>query len=155
VLAAPAQNVSPDQLDAFVTAARIAAACLAEAFASVPPPAAMSGHALAWRAFAERHGGRFEPGRMWIHDATFGMERFEVGTEWSGSEKPDATRVRMVIDPPLGQPYGGETRFTVEKDAISFQLPAPLADPAEIEPILDEMARVSRAARGLAAGPFR
>jgi hypothetical protein len=155
VFAAAAQNVDPERLEAFVASARAAAAVLAEAFAGVRPPAVMAGHLAAWRAFAERHGGRFEPGRMWIHDAMFGMERFEVGTVWTRPDRPDATRVRMVIDPPLGQPYAGETRFTVDMDAIGLEVPAPLADPAEIEPVLDEMAKVSRAARGLAAGPFR
>ncbi|WP_394832956.1 hypothetical protein LVJ94_41290 [Pendulispora rubella] len=148
-------------LSRFVAAAVHAAKCFGIAHDRVPPPPEMAAYEPVWRAFAERHGGRLERGRMWIHDATLGMDRFSIGTDWSGT--PPTTLVRVPIDPPLTRPFEGDVSrlrakvqdIHVGLDAVEVRLPAPLADPTTVEPILVEMVRLSRSARGLLENPFR
>ncbi|WP_394832957.1 hypothetical protein LVJ94_41295 [Pendulispora rubella] len=154
-------STAPAALSLFVARAVHVARRFGTAHAHVPPAPEMAAHAPAWRAFAERFGGRLECGRMWIHEATLGMERFSIGTDWTG--QPPSTLVRLAIDPPLTRPYQGDLsqlraqvqHIHVGLDAVEARLPAPLADPAAVEPILLEMVRLSRGARGLLDNPFR
>jgi hypothetical protein len=120
-------------------------------------------------------GGRFEAGRTWIHDATRGGFRFEVGTVWEphGTE-PTGTIVRMFIEPALsGTPSVEDASlsalareelrllfategFHASESEMAVFVRETVADPAKLLVHVDAIASVLRALRGsTAAGPFR
>ncbi len=141
----------------------------------IPPPAAMAAHVDAWRAFASELGGRFEPGRVWIHDATLQGFRFSIGTLWEPRDlEPIGTIVRAPIEPPLSRAPSVEDAtlsatarealrtllaiegFRANEEELALFLPTTTADPATLLPRLESMAFVLRSLRGIvAAGPFR
>jgi hypothetical protein len=150
-------------------AARVTGA-LDAAFARVPLPPALAGGADAWRALAERLGGRFEPGRGAIHEGTLGLERVQIVTEWDDDGELQATIVRVALDPrvdpetispaaralaeSLAESAGG--RVTIEADAVTLSIARAIVDPGAIEPALDGLARLAHAVRHrVGASPFR
>lgn len=153
-----------------VTRAVKAARAFDAAFRRVPPPPALEPHAAAWQDFAARLGGRFEPGRGAILDATFGLERVEIATSWSEDGDPLNTAVRILlttrVDPDAIVPAARALALSLHEqtgahiaitaDAVSASLPQLVSDPGSLEPLLEGLTRLAQAARGRgAAGPFR
>ncbi len=145
------------------------------AIARIPVPAAMAAHEHAWRDFAGTYSGRFEAGRVWIHDATLHGFRFEIGTAWEPHDtNPRYTVVRVPIEPPLDHAPTVEDAalsagarealrklvalegFHAEATEMGFALEHVTPDPAALMPQVESMIDVLRALRGaVAAGPFR
>ncbi len=163
-------------LGRFVSAVLAAAEAAGAAQARVPVPAAFWEDEAAWRAFAERVHGRFEPGRVWIHDARLGTDAFGVGSVWGPNGALLGTTLRVAVDPPLpSAPVSSEdpsvspaARATwnelasavasvrVEASAITCELPGKLPDPQSAMPQLELAVALRRALSGvIAAGPFR
>ncbi|MEP7121377.1 MAG: hypothetical protein ABJE95_10725 [Byssovorax sp.] len=171
VAAGTAQSV--DDLDAFVTRAVVAAKTLAQGAGRIPPPASMATFVPAWRAFAGALGGRLALGNMAIHDAAFDQTPIQITTKWPEKSEAPLTLLRVPItlrdapetalatlDPGSRalvedlKTQAQELRITAE--AITATLPAPLADPASIEPLLIGLSRLARALSGLSErGPYR
>jgi hypothetical protein len=162
------------ELDHFVTRAQRLLVAFARANATVPPPALGAAAAPAWRAFAERTGGRFVPGPMAVQGALVGTERCTLEVAWADATRALATRATLALDPPLDAPPHEESAtlsplardllrqarafpdVVLDADRFGFAVPGLAADPAELEPRLLVLARLARAARGLEGqGPFR
>lgn len=167
-----AQNV--DELDVFVSRAVATARALGDAVQRVPPPAAMASCVPAWRAFAAALGGHFVIGEMSIHGATFGEAALALATEWSKEGSPAATVLRFPLPEREGEAAAEPrhldgamqalvdglaaqvTALEVGDHAVEARLPAPVADPATLEPILTGLAELARRlAGGAARGPYR
>lgn len=156
-------------LAAFVERAVRAAHLFDRAFERVPPPPELAPHAGAWRAFADRIGGRFEAGRGAILDGTVSLERVEIATLWTEDGQLDATELRVPlgarIDPETVSPAarslaasleGPDRRLAISDDTITLRLSTLVTDPAELDPVLESLARLAHGVRGRgAAGPFR
>ncbi len=165
---------SAKELDAFLARAVAAARALGAAAQRVPPPAIMAAHVHAWRAFATALGGRLVTGDMSIHDATHDDAPLRIATEWSKGGAPAATLVRF----PLAERTGPDaarprhldgtaqalvdslsaqvTALAVGEHAIEARVPAPIADPATLEPIVAGLSQLARRlAGGAARGPYR
>ncbi len=133
----------------------------------------MAAFVPAWRAFAGALGGRLSLGGMAILDAAFDQAPMEITTTWTDEGAPSATLLRLPItlcdgatltaselDPAaraLRESLSAQApSLVIRADAVEATLPAPLADPASIEPILTGMARLARLLGGGAArGPYR
>jgi hypothetical protein len=153
----------------FVARASQTARIFTAGCARIPLPRPLAASAGAWQAYAQRIGGRFEPGRGAIDDATFGQERVEIATEWSEGGDFQRTLVRM----PLGVRVDPEAisqaaralaasleqsgaSVAITEDALSLALPQLVPDPQALEPSLEGLTRLAHAVRGRgAAGPFR
>lgn len=159
-----------EPLGKLVASALRAADLFHRAFERVPPPPDLAPHAGAWRAFAERIGGRFEPGRGAILDGTVGLERVEIATQWTDEGQLDATELRVPlgarVDPAAISPAARSIadaleapqgrRLTITDDALLLRIPALFPDPTELDPVLETLVRLAHAVRGRgAAGPFR
>lgn len=171
VAAGAAQSI--DDLDAFVTRAIAAATTLSQGSGRIPPPASMAAFVPAWRAFAGALGGRLALGDMAIHNAAFDQTPIQIATRWSEKGEAPVTLLRLPItlrDSPETTLAGLDpaSRALVENlktqtlelritpDAIEATLPAPLADPASIEPILIGVSRLARLLSGISdRGPYR
>ena len=142
---------------------------MAELAPRIPPPPELAPHEAAWRAFADRLGGRFEPGRGAILDGTVGLERVEIATLWT-DDALDATELRVPlgtrIDPAAVSPSARSLaasledapgrKLTITDDTLALRLPALVPDPTELDPLLESLVRLAQAVRGRgAAGPFR
>ncbi len=166
----PMSLVDERPLGDFVEQVLRVAAELNLAFERIPLPPSLVEHGGAWRAFANRLGGRFEPGRGAIFDATFALERVEIVTSWSDDGKYATTRIRMplgsrvdtdAISPAaqklvdaLSQESG--TKANVTSDSVDLHLDRLVTDPASLEPLLEGLLRLTQTLRGRgAAGPFR
>ncbi len=172
-LVSPGTAQSVQELDTFVARAVAAARALGEAAQRVPAPAAMAAYVPAWRAFAAAMGGRLVLGEMSIHEATREEAPLVIATEWSDEGAPAATLVRFPLPERTGgagepRPLDGATKalvdslsaqvaaLSVSEEAVLVRLPAPLEDPAALEPILAGMAQLARRLSGGAArGPYR
>jgi hypothetical protein len=93
--ASAAQSV--EELSAFVALASRTAEALADALDALPPPAAMTAAAPAWRAFASTIGGRFVVGDMSIRDATLDDCALSIATAWSDEAEPRATVIMVKL----------------------------------------------------------
>jgi len=158
-----------EPLAAFVQRAVHTARLFDRAFERIPPPPELAPHEAAWRAFADRLGGRFEPGRGAILDGTVGLERVEIATLWT-DDALDATELRVPlgtrIDPAAVSPSARSLaasleaapgrKLTITDDTLALRLPALVPDPTELDPLLESLVRLAQAVRGRgAAGPFR
>jgi hypothetical protein len=158
------------ELDGFVSRAVSTAQALRDAAERVPPPAVMAGDLPAWRSFAALLGGQLLVGEMSIHDAAFEEAPLLIATEWSKEGAPLATLVCFPLPERDGEarPLDAAARALVEsltpqltalelrEHAIEARLPAPLADPASLEPVLGGLGRLARRLSGGAArGPYR
>ena len=174
VFASPGSAHSVTELSSFVEQVLAAARALAQGIARIPPPASMAPFVAAWIAFAERHEGRFEIGRVYVHDATVDRARVDVGTRHTNKRELEATLVRVHLPSPLPRALDAESdvstdvrariaslngqcrALTVGPDAIEARLPAPLEDPEALVPLLESMAALGRALRGERdGGPYR
>jgi hypothetical protein len=175
VLAAPGAGQALRPFEDFVRHALATAVAIDAAIPRVPLPEALTTHASAWRAFAERLGGRLEPGRPWIHGGTYGMERVDVGTAWSHRGALESTVISMALDLPADASAapvdpamlpsraralrGDRARGAARRAGAGRAAGAPArarGDPSTLEPLIDRMARLRRALRGGGeAGPFR
>jgi hypothetical protein len=145
------------------------------AIARVTPPLAMAGYVAAWRAFADATSGRLELGRLWIHDASIGGFRFEVGTVFEpDSPSPRGTLVRVPIEPPLDhvptvddaslsalarealKALTADKGFHADIHGLGMYIEGATPDPSVLAPKIEGMISVLRALRGaVATGPFR
>lgn len=153
----------------FVARAHLAARLFHQAFERVPPPPELQPHAAAWRAFADRVGGRFEAGRGAVLDGTLSLERVEIATLWTEEGTLDATELRVPlgtrIDPdavsPAARRLAGaldapDRKLAISDDTLTLRLSTLVTDPAEVEPLLESLVRLAHAVRGHGgAGPFR
>ncbi len=97
-LATASAAQTAEELAAFVTRAILVAEALGGAIGALPPPAAMSAAAPAWRAFAATLGGRFVVGDVSIRDATIDDDgALSIATVWSDQAEPHATRVVLAV----------------------------------------------------------
>jgi hypothetical protein len=112
---------------------------------------------------------------LWIHDATIGGFRFEVGTVFvPDSPVPRGTLVRVPIEPPLEhaptiydaalsavardalQALASDSTFNAGTHELGIYIEGATPDPAVLAPKIEAMISVLRALRGaVAAGPFR
>jgi hypothetical protein len=171
VEAGTAQSI--DDLDAFVRRAIATARTLAHGADRIPPPASMAAFAPAWRAFAGALGGRLTLGDMAIHDAAFDQAPLRIATSWTDKGEPSATELRLPITPRddvatteanldpasralLQSLKQQTTALVISRDVIVAKVPAPLEDPASIEPILIGLSRLARLlSGGTSRGPYR
>lgn len=148
---------------------------LAAALARIPVPENARAIEAAWRDFAASTSGRFEPGRVFVHDASFGGFRFEAGIVWQPDDhEPLGTVLRVPIEPPLARAPDPEDPalsavaremlktlsatpgFHADENEMGVFTHGVTADPKTLEPTLEAMVAVLRALRGsVAAGPFR
>ena len=162
-------------LEAVVRAATRVMELLDAAIARIGPPLAMAPHVSAWRAFADATGGRLELGRLWIHDASIGGFRFEVGTVFEpDSPAPRGTLVRVPIEPALDhaptvddaglsaiarealKDLMTDKGFHADTHELGLYIEGATPDPSVLAPKIEGMISVLRALRGaVAAGPFR
>jgi hypothetical protein len=167
---------STASLATFASAVLFAADAAGAAGARVPVPAVFAPHEPAWRALAERLHGRFEPGRMFIHDARLGTDAVSLGAGWGPGGALLGTTLHVAIDPPLprvpASPEDPEVspaaRATwkelaaavgsvrVDAAEIVCELPGTPSDPQTAMPRLELAVALRRALGGVAAaGPFR
>jgi hypothetical protein len=171
----PGAASSASTLEAVARAAIAVMEVLDVAMKRIPPPLVMVDCVPAWRAFADRAGGRLELGRLFIHDASIGGFRFEVGTVFEpDSPKPRGTVVRVPIEPPLDhapsvddpslsavardalKSLASEPGFHADTSELGMWIDGVTPDPATLTPKIEGMLSVLRALRGaVAAGPFR
>ncbi len=162
-----------EELDGFVGRAVSTARAFAQVAAHVPPPAVMAAALPAWRAFAALLGGRLLVGEMSIHGAAFEEAPLVLATEWSKEGAPTATAVRFPLPERDGAPGGphhldGQAQALVDSltpqlttleltsRAVQARLPAPVADPATLEPILAGLGALARRLSGTTVrGPYR
>jgi hypothetical protein len=162
-------------LEAFATRAREMLATFARGHDAVRPPPSAAAHAEAWRAFAVRTSGRFEPGRVRVHGGRVGVDRFDAGLVWANKDSVSETFFHVALDPPLASPPSPEDpslspaarellksvlaeipSVTLGTARFEWSEPGLVADPTAIEPRLELVARLARAVRGLEGhGPFR
>jgi hypothetical protein len=165
MLGAPGSAFSVEELSPFVTRVLEAARRLIRARTNVPPPSSMAAHLDAWRSFAAEVGGRFEIGRLFVHDATIDGERFDAGTVYAGPT-PDATLVRLQL--PAGERAEGRVEpslaplaalghaITVDDRGVVVHVRPRVEDPRSLRPVLAALVELARAARGEAVrGPYR
>lgn len=171
VAAGTAQSV--DDLDAFVARAVELARGLVEGAGRIPPPASMAAFVPAWRAFAGSLGGRLCLGDMAIRDATFDQMPIQIATTWTQTSEPRVTELRVPImlrdEAATGEPNldlasralveslkAQTTALVISPDMIVATVPAPLADPASIEPVLIGLSRLAHLlGGGSTRGPYR
>ncbi|MDB4995954.1 MAG: hypothetical protein JWM74_3386 [Myxococcaceae bacterium] len=173
---APGVTHSIDLLRSFVSSVLSVAHLFAAKMDNLPMPPQVAPHRGNWTAFAERISGKLEPGRPWIHDGVYGMDRIELGIGWDHAKKP-RTILRAILDPPLtkqidraldGAEVGArvlelmselESRgqsLRVGPEAIVLEKPGVLAEPNDADPDFELMSRLARVLRGdLGHGPFR
>lgn len=159
-----------EPLTGFVARAQHTAAALERAFTRVPPPPELLAHVEAWRSYAERLGGRFEPGRGAIVDGTLGLERVDIATVWSASGELFGTELRVplgsAIDPAtisqaaraLAASLEAEPgqKLAISGDSITLTVSSLVPDPASLEPLLEGLVRLAHTVLGRGgAGPFR
>jgi hypothetical protein len=165
-----------ERLETFVAAVVQAAEILAAVHGRVPPPSAFEAHVPLWLAMTDRLRGRFEPGRMWIHDGQLGTDRVEIGTMWSREGELLGSMLRVAIDPPLDAPPASPDDPSVSplaRDAwkallaraksvrvgakeIVVEFGGKLEDPQAAMPLLESAVALRRALAGVrAGGPFR
>jgi hypothetical protein len=172
---APCGAATVPQLEAFVTAVLRVTRALAFGLARIPPPKAMEAQVPAWAAFAQARGGQLVVGAMRIRDLRLGTEAGEIATLWSRTGGVEGTALRVPLSPPLEAALdpdapgaSPEARSLVAElheesralrlgpDTLEALVAGPLDDPGTVEPLLDKLARLSRAARGAPpAGPYR
>jgi hypothetical protein len=171
VCAGTAQSV--DDLDAFLGRALAAAQMLARGLARIPPPASMAAFVPAWRAFAGALGGRVSLGEMAIVDAAFDRAPIQISTTWTEKGEPRSTELRLPVtlregatqsdtnlDPAslalVASLKAQTTALVITSDMIVATVPAPLADPASIEPVLIGLSRLALSISGASTrGPYR
>jgi hypothetical protein len=171
VEAGAAQSI--EDLEAFVSRAIVTARTLAQGADRIPPPASMAAFVPAWRAFAGALGGRLTLGDMAIHDAAFDQAPLRITTSWTEKGAPSATEVRLPItsrddvatteeslDPAsralLQSLKQQTTALVISAEMIVARVPAPLEDPASIEPLLIGLSRLARLlGGGTSRGPYR
>lgn len=165
-----------DEVRSFTSHVRSLATALDRAMGQVPPPPEVKGEdAEVWRAFAERLHGRFEVGRVYVHDGAWGAERVSAGLRWSAEGEFEATALRVTIDPPLAETVDpddpnlnervrariAELRevteaITVRRDALDADLARRVTSPTSLEPVLDRMVTLVRCLQGRSeAAPYR
>lgn len=169
-LSVPLTLVDEQPLLTFATGTVDAARLFAAAFLRIPPPPSFEGRAPSWSAFAERVGGRFEPGSVSVRDALLGQERLEIETEWSDDGTFRATSIRVHLSTPIdanalspaaeSQRKALETaangRCEITTDRVALILARPVLDPSELDPHLDDLTRLVHSVKGRGgAGPFR
>lgn len=165
MVGAPGSAFSVEELDAFVSRALATARGLLAARARVPPPAAMAEHAAAWRDFAAETAGRFEIGRVFVHDLAFEGERFDAGTLYAGTS-PETTLVRLQlaatertegrVEPALAGLARLGHAVTVDDRGVVVHVRPPVGDPRGVRGALEALVGVARAVRGVEArGPYR
>jgi hypothetical protein len=168
-LAVPIALADERHLANFVESALKVARAFDAAFNRVPPPPELAAHEDAWRAFAARLSGRFEPGRPAILNGTVGRERVELATLWADDGKLDATELRIPldtrIDPAVISPgaqalvaslEAPDRSMSVTNDAITLRLLRLVPDPAELDPLLETVLQLAQMVRVRgSAGPFR
>ncbi len=162
-------------LEAAARSALVLLDLLDAAIRRIPVPEAMQTNEAAWRDFAARVSGRFEPGRVWVHDANIGGFRFEIGTVFEPDvSQPVGTLVRVPIEPPLDRAPNLEDAslsaaaretlrelarvdgFHASAEEMGILTRGLTADPATLLPRAEQMVTVLRALRGgVTAGPFR
>jgi len=171
----PGAASSAATLEAVVKAATHVMELLDASISRIPPPLEMTSSVAAWKTFADSVGGRLELGRVWIHDASIGGFRFEVGTVFEpDSETPRGTLLRVPIEPPLEQAptvddaglsavardalkaLAADEGFHADTNELGVYIEGPTPDPSTLLPKIEAMISVLRALRGaVAAGPFR
>jgi hypothetical protein len=169
-LAVPLALVDEVPLGDFVGRSTAVARAFAAALARVPVPSPLAGRAAAWADFAARVGGHFEPGSGSIREAMLGQDRMEIATEWTDEGALRGTCVRVLlgtrIDPQALAPAAQAQVAALEKesggrcvlteDRLTLTLDRLVPDPQEIQPQLDDLARLAQSVRGRGgAGPFR
>jgi hypothetical protein len=167
---------SIELLRSFVGAVLSVARLFAAKMDHLPMPPEVARYRGNWTAFAERVSGKLEPGRPWIHDGVYGMDRIELGIAWDHAKQP-RTILRAILDPPLTKQieralHGAEVgprvlelmselesrgqSLRVGPEAIVLEKPGVLAEPNDADPDFELMSRLARLLRGdLGRGPFR
>lgn len=165
-----------EHTERFVRAVVAVADALNRVHGLVPVPTMFARYEAAWRAFAERVFGRFEPGGMVVHDGRVGTDRFTLGATWRQNGLLLGTTLTVVVDPPLQEPptsvddprvspaardlwreLAKQARsIAVRPDAIVVELAGAVNDPSERMPLVELAVAFRRALAGqVAAGPFR
>lgn len=155
VLGAEQLGVGLAPLEAFVKAVQKTARALSGALDDLPAPEPLGPHRAAWRAFAAKHGGHFQPACFAVRGARFKGEPVELVTAFDGDGKPEATwaRVRVsrrgAVTPAAKQRMASMAReldgLRRGDDAIEARLPCPLPDPTRAEAVWRALARVAEA----------
>ena len=173
-LSVPGSGVDAVALQGLLARVLAVARAFAEADARIPPPAPLAPHVAAWRAYAARVQGRFEPGRVFVHNGQYGTARFSVGHRWRDADTPDATVLHLHADPgesdalladaaDLSRRSSAATalwtslesdgaRLTLSAEGLARESPGLTPDPLGLEDTLDRMVRLVRALRGLRDG---
>jgi hypothetical protein len=139
-----------------------------------PPPRTLASAADAWRAFAERASGAFEPGSLSARGCSIGVDRYSVETYWLGTDQPLSTVVTFPFDPPLDREptpespqlsrdarelYGALSAeakdLAATREELSWRVPGSVVDPATLSPLIATTASLVRALRGAAPLPYR
>jgi hypothetical protein len=178
----PGAGVDAAALDRLVDFAMGVARRFSEAIEAVPAPTVARGWVPAWRSFASRVRGRFEPGRVWVEGGDWGGRRVSLGISWRNATTPDCTTLRVALERPLEQtvstalndPSGAHDRDLSEgirgalaelrakgslgtgDNALVFVVDGAVEDPASMEVHVEALTRVARVIEGGAdRGPFR
>jgi hypothetical protein len=164
-LTSPTAGDTAKDLLPFISNVVALANVLDDAISRLPPRSVMKPHAAAWRRHAETLRGRFEPGRIRIHDGVAGQDRVEIATLWSRDGEVAGTRIRLLLAPPLTEPPPTHSPLAVQLqsdcekvilDAAAIELHLQLAalDPAGLMPLVERAQRLVTALRGT-GGPYR
>ncbi|KYF76297.1 hypothetical protein BE17_09245 [Sorangium cellulosum] len=164
-------------LDVFLGQVEALARAVAEAGASLPPPAAMEGWLPAWRRFAEESDGALQVGPMRL-TGTFEGAKFELRTRFERAT-PAGARLALQLDPPIGGASGpmkaageaiaaailaqasrlgevAEGAVGVKPGELAVTIVTPLADPAAVRDVLRSMLALAHELRGeRRGGPYR
>lgn len=175
VVASAGSAHAVEPLQAFVDAALRLARAFDRSRRAVPPPAAMADAMPRWEAFARQLSGRVDPGEPRVADATFEGEPVEIVTTWGAEGAPTGARVRVLrprdarddddegarpvddaAQPLVAALRADEPSFRIDDDGFEVTVPGRLVDPAPLEPLLERLVKVARAARGeVQRGPYR
>lgn len=148
-------RITVSALEPFVRAALKTAEVLSAAFEGVPPPGELGAHRAAWSAFAQKVGGRFQPGAFAIRGAQHRGAPVELVTRFDASGVPEATWARALLGEPKAATAAAERVMAslarecdglrLTDDAVEARLPCPLADPSRAESLWRALARVVQA----------
>ena len=139
----------------------------------IPPPSSVRRWAARWRARAAELGGRYEPGRLFIHGAQHATDRVDLGLLWTDDPESlvEGTLIRLDLDVPLAAT--NPSAFTAAAQALTAELPVAAShavfgpsrfeltlasatlDPAALTPIIDQLRRIADSLRPIPTGPYR
>ncbi len=165
-LRSPAAAQDTVALAALLDALARVAKEIAAAVEAMPPPPHMDAAARAWRAFAERRGGRFFAGAMRLEGTHVDGADFDVESILDARSVIMATLLRLRVDAEdvaarRGEAAVSKQRAVLERDArtlsfeggeVTLRMPGAVVEPDALASTFADMQQLARLLRGERGG---